>query len=126
MRRLALLLGVLGATLGCFASYVVLRDALEVRARHKAFERLATSDVVRQERKILQAWKPVEGVEVQGPDGKHTSFQMAQLRKRQFLISRKKELACWGLQDRGKNTSRKLIRRRMTPSRQSPTLRSPQ
>ena len=54
MRRLALLLGVLGAAFGCFASYVVLRDALAARARHKAFELLATSDVVQRERKSLQ------------------------------------------------------------------------
>jgi hypothetical protein len=52
MRRLALLVGVLGATLGCFASYVVLRDALAARARHKAFELLATSDVVQELRKM--------------------------------------------------------------------------
>jgi hypothetical protein len=54
MRRLALLLGVLGATLGCFASYVVLRDAMSARARYKAFELLATSDVVQQERRSVQ------------------------------------------------------------------------
>ena len=52
MRRLALLVGVLGAILGCFASYVVLRDALAARARHKAFELLATSDVVQELRKM--------------------------------------------------------------------------
>src|ERR1019366_8646289 len=50
MRRLALLLGVLGATLGCFASYLVLRDAMAARVRYKAFEQLATSDVVQEAR----------------------------------------------------------------------------
>jgi len=55
MRRLAMLVGVLGASFGCFASYVVLRDALAAQARYAAFERLATSDVVQQERKILRA-----------------------------------------------------------------------
>lgn len=54
MRRLALLLGVLGATFACFASYTVLRDALGARARCKAFELLETSDVVQQERKSVQ------------------------------------------------------------------------
>src|SRR5712692_4633381 len=54
MRRLALLLGVLGAALACFASYMVLRDALGARARYKAFELLETSDVVQQERKSVQ------------------------------------------------------------------------
>jgi hypothetical protein len=53
-RRLALLVGVAGAALGCFASYMVLRDALAARARHKAFELLAASDVLQQERKSLQ------------------------------------------------------------------------
>jgi hypothetical protein len=50
MRRLALLLGVLGATLGCFASYMVLRDGMAARARYKTFELSATSDVIQQER----------------------------------------------------------------------------
>lgn len=51
MRRLALLVGVIGTALGCFASYTVLHDAMRARARYKTFERLATSDVVQQERK---------------------------------------------------------------------------
>jgi hypothetical protein len=81
MRRLALLVGVLGAIAGCFASYaVILRDALEARARHKAFELLATPDVVQQERKILRTG--VSGIAgggevsqpVQGPDGKFYRF----------------------------------------------------
>ncbi len=54
MRRLALLVGVLGAAFGCFGSYVVSRDALAARERNRAFELLATSDVVQQERKSLQ------------------------------------------------------------------------
>jgi hypothetical protein len=54
MRRLALLIGILGAAIGCFASYVVSRDTLSARERHRAFEQLATSDVVQQERKALQ------------------------------------------------------------------------
>jgi hypothetical protein len=53
-RRLALLVGVLGAAFGCFASYVVLRDAMGARARYKAFERLEKSNVVQQERKSVQ------------------------------------------------------------------------
>jgi len=54
MRRLALLLGILGAALGCFASYIFLNDTVEARARYKAFEVLANSEAVQQERKILQ------------------------------------------------------------------------
>jgi hypothetical protein len=54
-RRLALLLGVVGAILGGFASYLVLQPALEQRARHNRFEQLANSDVVKQERRTLQA-----------------------------------------------------------------------
>jgi len=64
MRRLALLVGALGATLGCFASYVVLRDATAEWRRYKAFELLATSNVVQQERiswvlaKLPQGYTP--------------------------------------------------------------------
>jgi hypothetical protein len=54
-RRLALLLGVVGVILGGFASYVELQTVLNRRALHNRFEQLATSDVVQQERKRLQA-----------------------------------------------------------------------
>ena len=54
-RRLALLLGGLGIIVGGFASYLFLQPALEQRARHSRFEQLANSDVVKQERKTLQA-----------------------------------------------------------------------
>jgi hypothetical protein len=54
-RRLALLLGVVGAILGGFASYAELQSVLEQRARHNRFEQLAALDVVQQERKELQA-----------------------------------------------------------------------
>jgi hypothetical protein len=50
MRRLGLFLGALGAVAGCFASYLDLSSIIEARARHKTFESLATSDVVRDER----------------------------------------------------------------------------
>src|SRR5271157_5971157 len=58
-RRLALLLGVTGAILAGFASYMELQTVLNQRARHNRFEQLATSEVVQQERKNLQLWKPV-------------------------------------------------------------------
>lgn len=58
-RRLALLLGVAGVIVGGFASYDYLQTSLNQRARHNKFEQLATSDVVQNERKILQAWTPV-------------------------------------------------------------------
>jgi hypothetical protein len=54
MRRVALLVGVLGIILGCFFSYAVLRDAREARARYKAFDLLEKSDVVKQERRSVQ------------------------------------------------------------------------
>jgi hypothetical protein len=49
MRRLALLLGVVGAILGAFASYLELQPVMRQRANHKRFEQLANSDVVKQE-----------------------------------------------------------------------------
>ncbi len=52
-RRLALLFGVIGAIAGGVASYATLSDAMEARAHYKAFERLATSDAVEQERNYL-------------------------------------------------------------------------
>lgn len=53
-RRLALLLGVIGAILGGFASYLELQTVLDQRVCHNEFERLANSQVVQQERKTLQ------------------------------------------------------------------------
>jgi hypothetical protein len=58
-RRLALLLGVVGALFGGFASYVELQSVIHQRALHERFDQLANSDVVRLERKTLQAWTPV-------------------------------------------------------------------
>ena len=52
-RRLALLVGVIGAIAGGVASYAILSDAIEAHARYKAFERQATSGAVEQERKYL-------------------------------------------------------------------------
>jgi hypothetical protein len=52
-RRLALLVGVLGMVGGGVASYATLSDAIDARARYKAFERLANSDAVEQEREYL-------------------------------------------------------------------------
>jgi hypothetical protein len=49
-RRLALLLGAVGAVLGGVASYTELHTVLDQRARHNRFEQLANSDVVKQER----------------------------------------------------------------------------
>jgi hypothetical protein len=72
-RRLALLLGVAGAILGGFASYLELQTVLDQRARHNKFEQLAASEVVQQERKNLQLWKPVidpkTGERIQAPPG---------------------------------------------------------
>jgi hypothetical protein len=54
-RRLALLLGAIGAILGGFVSYFELQTVLSQRAQHNKFDQLANSDVVQQERKNLQA-----------------------------------------------------------------------
>lgn len=50
-RRLALLMGAVGAILGGFASYTELQTVLSQRARHNKFGQLADSDVVQRERK---------------------------------------------------------------------------
>ncbi len=49
-RRLALILGAVGALLGGFASYMELQTVLSQSALHNKFERLANSDVVKQAR----------------------------------------------------------------------------
>ncbi len=49
-RRLALLLGVVGAVLCGFFSYFLLQSTLEQSADHRRFEQLANSDAVQQER----------------------------------------------------------------------------
>lgn len=49
-RRLALLLGAVGAILGGFASYAELQTLLNQRARHNKFEQVANSDLVKQAR----------------------------------------------------------------------------
>ena len=50
-RRLALLLGVVGAVLGGFASYLELQSVLNQREHHVKFELLANSDNAQKERK---------------------------------------------------------------------------
>lgn len=60
-RRLALLLGVVGAIAGGFVSYLELQTTLEQRARHNSFKQLATSDVVQQDRKeFLAGWVSID------------------------------------------------------------------
>jgi len=48
-RRLALLLGAVGAIFGCFVSYLQMQSLLNQSAHHNKFEHLASSDVIRQE-----------------------------------------------------------------------------
>ena len=65
-RRLALLLGVAGAILGGFVSYMELQTLLNQRARHSQFERLANSDVVKQEQNswpLTLRYKPDRAIE---------------------------------------------------------------
>jgi predicted small secreted protein len=59
-RRLALLLGVVGAILGCFASYVELQTILNQKTRHNKFVQVAASDVVQQERKSQAGWVSID------------------------------------------------------------------
>jgi hypothetical protein len=67
-QRLALLLGVLGAILGGFASYVELQTTLAQRTRHNKFEQLANSSVAEQARKnCFESSAPSE----HGPWGKY-------------------------------------------------------
>lgn len=54
-RRLALLLGVAGAIVGGFASYMELQTALTQRTAHQHFERLVNSGIVQQTRKALES-----------------------------------------------------------------------
>jgi len=49
-RRLALLLGAVGAILGGFASYLEFQSILNQKERHNKFEQLAASDVIQQAR----------------------------------------------------------------------------
>jgi hypothetical protein len=59
-RRLALLLGVIGAILAGVVSYVQLQSLIRQRADHRQFEQLANSDVVQQERKRLGGWVTID------------------------------------------------------------------
>ena len=52
-RRLALLLGVVGAIAGGFVSYLELQETQSQRTRHIKFEQLAASDDIKQARKNL-------------------------------------------------------------------------
>lgn len=60
MRRLALLLGVVGTILACSASYLELKSVWNQSARHSRFEQLAASDVVAQERKSFAGWVSID------------------------------------------------------------------
>ena len=59
-RRLALLLGVVGAILGGFVSYLELDSIMSQRAHHNRFELLARSDVVQHERKSMAGWATID------------------------------------------------------------------
>lgn len=64
-RRLALFLGVVGAILGGFASYLELQSVLSQRARHNAFQSLAGSESVQRERKswsLTLAYTPEKAI----------------------------------------------------------------
>jgi hypothetical protein len=63
-RRLALLLGVVGAILGGFFSYFQLQSTLKERAAHIRFEKLANSSVVIQAR--IDCFPTPKGAEIEG------------------------------------------------------------
>lgn len=53
MRRLAIFAGVLGAVAGGFYAHKNLRNVLSERYQHRVFEKLAASEIVKQERALL-------------------------------------------------------------------------
>ena len=53
MRRLAIFVGVLGAVAGGFYAHKDLRNVPSERYQHRAFEKLAASDIVKRERALL-------------------------------------------------------------------------
>ena len=59
-RRLALLLGVVGAICGGFVSYLEWQSISAERANHARFESLATSNVVEQLRKSQAGWDTID------------------------------------------------------------------
>jgi len=61
-RRLALLLGVVGALGGSFVAYLEWQDIQSQRTRHDKFEQLANSDVVKEQRKTLQSPDPYASI----------------------------------------------------------------
>lgn len=50
MRRLGLLLGVVGAVSGAFVSYIDLHDTISARSRYRVYDSLVKSDLVQQYR----------------------------------------------------------------------------
>jgi hypothetical protein len=85
-RRLALLLGVVGAILGGFVGYLQLQSELGQRARHNRFEQSASSPVVR------QAWKSCfersAPQETAPPDHLATQWKALNPQQRQLAMSR--------------------------------------
>ncbi len=61
-RRLALLLGGLGAIAGGVLSYVYLQPVMRQREMHKSFEQLANSNVVKEQRKALHSPDPYASI----------------------------------------------------------------
>lgn len=74
-RRLALLLGAVGAILGGFASYVGLQPLIRQRADQQRFEQLANSDIVKQER-AAAVYALTSGFQyIKLPDGSYGKFR---------------------------------------------------
>ena len=106
-RRLALLLGVVGAVLGGFLSYLELQTALGQRARHNQFEALANSEVVRQERRswsLTLRYAPKEAIEAlrKLPEGQPRDVlrTLTQEEKEDLLAKLKCASSDWGVDRR--------------------------
>ncbi len=69
MRRLAVFLGALGAIAGGTHAYKVLKFVPSERYQHKVFEKLAASDVVKQDQSVLRSAKEHGAI----PDGSISS-----------------------------------------------------
>ncbi len=69
MRRLAIFVGALGAMTGGMHAYKVLKFVPSERYQHKIFERLAASDMVKQDQSVLRSAKEHGAI----PDGQISS-----------------------------------------------------
>jgi hypothetical protein len=103
-RRLALLLGAIGAIVGGFASYLELQSILNQRERHNKFERLAASDVVKNERNawtLALRYAPKDAIEAlrKLPEGQQRNVlrSLTQEERTDLLAKLKCASSQWGV-----------------------------